>query len=164
MRAHPNSRIAIIGQAPGMKVHQSGIPWHDASGKALRNWLGVTEDQFYDASLFAIVPMGFCYPGKGKSGDLPPRPECAPQWHPELLEQMPNIALTLYIGQYAQKCYLGNRIGKNSTETVRDFRQFLPSAVPLPHPSPRNRFWQAKNPWFAAEVLPELQRVVKALL
>lgn len=164
MNAHPNSRIAIIGQAPGIKVHQSGIPWHDASGKQLRAWLGVTAELFYDPAIFAIVPMGFCYPGKGKTGDLPPRPECAPQWHPRLLEAMPNIELTLLIGQYAQKYYMGNRVGKNLTETVRDFASFLPTQLPLPHPSPRNRFWQAKNPWFNEDVVPALQQQVADLL
>src|SRR5690606_612417 len=116
--AHPESKIAIIGQAPGTKVHQTGIPWDDPSGKQLRKWLGVSDGQFYDERLFAIVPMGFCYPGKGKSGDLPPRPECAPQWHAPLMEQMPNLKLVILIGQYAQKHYLRDDMKGNLTETV----------------------------------------------
>jgi len=164
MNGHPNARIAIIGQAPGIKVHQSGVPWDDASGRTLRTWLGVNEAQFYNPELFAIVPMGFCYPGNGKSGDLPPRPECAPQWHGPLLEAMPNIELTLLIGQYAQAHYLGDRAKRNLTETVRNYKGYLPEQLPLPHPSPRNRFWQAKNPWFTEKVVPELQRRVQAVM
>ena len=164
MNAHPESRIAIIGQAPGTKVHASGVPWDDASGKQLRQWLNVTEEQFYDPKLFAIVPMGFCYPGKGKSGDLPPRPECQPAWHDKLLGLMPNIELTLLIGQYAQGHYLGDRKGKNLTETVRNFEAYLPEYLPLPHPSPRNRFWQAKNPWFLEQVVPMLQKRTAAFI
>ena len=164
MNAHPESRIAIIGQAPGTKVHASGVPWDDASGKQLRQWLNVTEEQFYDPKLFAIVPMGFCYPSKGKSGDLPPRPECQPAWHDRLLGLMPNIELTLLIGQYAQGHYLGDRKGKNLTETVRNFEAYLPEYLPLPHPSPRNRFWQAKNPWFLEQVVPMLQERTAALI
>ncbi|WP_318343807.1 uracil-DNA glycosylase family protein [Flagellimonas baculiformis] len=158
--AHPESKIAIIGQAPGTKVHQTGIPWDDPSGRQLRNWLGVSDEQFYDDRLFALVPMGFCYPGKGKSGDLPPRPECAPQWHAPLLEQMPNLKLTILIGQYAQKNYLGDDMKSNLTETVKKYREFLPQYFVLPHPSPRNRFWLSKNPWFDEEVLPELRKRV----
>lgn len=154
--AHGKSRIAIIGQAPGMKVHTSGIPWDDASGKRLREWLGVSVEQFYNEELMALVPMGFCYPGKGKSGDLPPRPECAPLWHQNLLKKMPDAELILLIGNYSQKYYLSDN--KTSlTETVRSFRDFLPRFFPLPHPSPRNRFWLTKNPWFEKEVLPELK-------
>lgn len=162
--AHPESKIAIIGQAPGTKVHQTGIPWDDPSGKQLRKWLNVTDGQFYDERLFAIVPMGFCYPGKGKSGDLPPRPECAPQWHAQLMEQMPNLKLTILIGQYAQKHYLGDDMKSNLTETVRFYREFLPEYFVLPHPSPRNRFWLSKNPWFEEEVLPELRKRVLSSL
>lgn len=158
--AHPESKIAIIGQAPGTKVHQTGIPWDDPSGRQLRNWLGVSDEQFYDDRLFALVPMGFCYPGKGKSGDLPPRPECASQWHAPLLEQMPNLKLVILIGQYAQKNYLGDDMKSNLTETVKNYREFLPQYFVLPHPSPRNRFWLGKNPWFEEEVLPELRKRV----
>ncbi|WP_036386204.1 uracil-DNA glycosylase family protein [Muricauda sp. MAR_2010_75] len=158
--AHPESKIAIIGQAPGTKVHQTGVPWDDPSGKQLRKWLGVTDKQFYDERLFALIPMGFCYPGKGKSGDLPPRPECAPLWHDPLFQDMPNLKLTILIGQYAQRYYLGDAMKKNLTETVRNHKSYLPNYVVLPHPSPRNRFWLSKNPWFEEEVLPELQEKV----
>ncbi|MGB5237767.1 MAG: uracil-DNA glycosylase family protein [Flavobacteriaceae bacterium] len=162
--AHPQSKIAIIGQAPGLKVHQSGIPWDDPSGKQLRKWLDVSPEQFYDDRLIALVPMGFCYPGKGKSGDLPPRPECAPLWHDRLIKKMPNLNLTLLIGTYAQEYYLRDTSGKNLTVTVRAFKEYLPHYFPLPHPSPRNRFWLSKNPWFEIEVLPELKRQVEYLL
>ncbi len=162
--AHPKSMIAIIGQAPGMKVHQSGIPWDDASGNKLREWLGVSAEQFYDDRLIALVPMGFCYPGKGRSGDLPPRPECAPLWHGPLLKEMPELKLVLLIGTYAQRYYLGDASGKNLTATVRAYKEYLPRYFPLPHPSPRNRFWLSKNPWFETEVLPELKRQLEDLL
>ncbi len=158
--AHPESKIIIIGQAPGTKVHQTGIPWDDPSGKQLRNWLGVSDEQFYDERLFAIAPMGFCYPGKGKSGDLPPRPECAPQWHAPLMEQMPNLKLVILIGQYAQKHYLRDDMKGNLTETVKNYREFLPDYFALPHPSPRNRFWLSNNPWFEEKVLPDLKEKV----
>ncbi len=158
--ANSNSRIAIIGQAPGRIVHESGIPWDDASGKKLREWLGLTKEQFYNEQLLALVPMGFCYPGKGSSGDLPPRPECAPLWHQSLLKKMPQLKLTLLIGTYAQTHYLGTSKKLNLTETVRAFEEFLPEYFPLPHPSPRNRFWLSKNPWFTKMVLPELQERV----
>lgn len=159
--ASPKSKILVIGQAPGTKVHASGIPWDDASGKNLRKWLGVTNEQFYDPDLFGIVPMGFCYPGKGKSGDLPPRPECAPKWHTSLLDQMPEVRLTLLIGQYAQAYYLGDRKKKTLTETVRNFRDYLPDFLPLVHPSPRNGIWMRKNEWFEKEIVPELQAIVQ---
>jgi len=162
--ASPTSKILIIGQAPGTRVHRSGIPWDDPSGVQLRKWLGIDSEVFYDKSLVAIVPMGFCYPGKGKTGDLPPRPECAPLWHEALLDKMPEIQLTLLIGQYAQKYYLGKNKKKNLTETVRNFKAYLPTQLPLPHPSPRNRFWLSKNPWFESLVVPKLQEEVKLLL
>jgi len=164
VQADPRSRILLIGQAPGTKVQKSGVPFDDQSGDELRRWLGVTKAQFYDPTLFAIVPMGFCYPGKGKSGDLPPRPECAPLWHRKLFEYLPDIQLTLLIGQYSQKYYLGQHFGPTLTETVRRFREFLPEYLPLVHPSPRNRIWQKRNPWFEAEIVPELQGLVKAIL
>jgi uracil-DNA glycosylase len=162
--AHPQSKIAIIGQAPGLKVHQSGIPWDDASGKKLREWLGVGPEQFYDERLIALVPMGFCYPGKGRSGDLPPRPECAPQWHDALLKKIPDLKLVLLIGTYAQKYYLGEASRKNLTDTVRAYKEYLPPYFPLPHPSPRNRFWLTKNPWFESEVLPDLKLKIEDIL
>jgi len=158
------SKILVIGQAPGTKVHASGIPWDDASGKNLRKWLGVTNEQFYNPDYFGIVPMGFCYPGKGKSGDKPPRPECAPKWHTALLNQMPEIRLTLLIGQYAQGYYLGDRKKKTLTETVRNFEEYLPDFLPLVHPSPRNGIWMRKNEWFEQEVVPELQEVVREVI
>jgi len=158
---HPDAKIIIIGQAPGTKVHKTSIPWDDPSGKQLRKWMGVTDAVFYDPSKIAIMPMGFCYPGKGTSGDLPPRPECAPLWHKPLLDKMPNIELTILIGQYAQKEYLKDGIKRNLTETVKAYREFAPAIFPLPHPSPRNRFWLAKNPWFEDEVLPEFQKYIK---
>ena len=159
----PQARILIIGQAPGLKVHQTGIPWNDASGDTLRRWLELSREQFYDPQLLAIMPMGFCYPGKGKSGDLPPRPECAPAWHQQLLDVLPNIELTLLIGQYAQRYYLGKRYN-TLTETVRHWREFAPKVLPLPHPSPRNRYWLTKNPWFESEELPALRQRVHQVL
>lgn len=153
--AHPKSKIVIIGQAPGTKVHQSGIPWDDQSGKKLREWLNVTDEEFYNTENFAIVPMGFCYPGKGKTGDLPPRPECAPQWHDALLEKMPNVKLIILIGAYAQNYYLKDK--KTLTERIGNFKTYLPKFFPIPHPSPTNRFWRAKNPWFEELVVPELR-------
>lgn len=159
-----DSKIVIIGQAPGTKVHASGIPWDDASGKQLRNWLGVSNEEFYDVQNFAIVPMGFCYPGRGKGGDLPPRPECAPQWHEQLWDVMPNVQLVLLIGMYAQKYYLKKAAKKTLTETVDDYQDYLPRFFPLPHPSPRNRFWLTRNPWFEAEVVPELKQTIKSIL
>lgn len=161
---HPEARIIIIGQAPGTKVHASGIPWDDQSGKRLRQWLNVDNSTFYDPSKFAIVPMGFCYPGKGKSGDLPPRPECAPQWHGKLLDLMPGIDLFLLIGQYAQSYYLPTQKKKTLTETVKTYNEYLPKYLPLPHPSPRNQFWFRRNPWFEIDVLPYLQRRVEELI
>ncbi|MDT0558252.1 uracil-DNA glycosylase family protein [Ichthyenterobacterium sp. W332] len=159
--AHQKSKIVIIGQAPGTKVHASGIPWDDASGKQLRQWLNVSDQDFYDETKFAIVPMGFCYPGKGKSGDLPPRPECAPQWHKPLFDKMESVELILLIGMYAQKYYLKDKAKRTLTETVANYKGYLPLYFPLPHPSPRNRFWLSKNPWFEKEIVPHLQKSVK---
>lgn len=160
--ADPKSKIVIIGQAPGTKVHQSGIPWDDQSGKKLREWLNVTDEQFYNTENFAIVPMGFCYPGKGKTGDLPPRPECAPQWHHALLEKMPNVEMVILIGAYAQNYYLKDK--KTLTERVGDFKTYLPKYFPIPHPSPTNRFWRAKNPWFEELVVPELRDSISKIV
>ena len=156
--------MVIIGQAPGRAAQETGIPWNDASGKTLRGWLGVTDEQFYDESLFALVPMDFYFPGKGPSGDLPPRKEFAEMWHPKLLEEMPNVELTLLIGQYAQKYYLGDTAERNLTETVRSYEKYLPDYLPLVHPSPLTSRWRSKNPWFATDVLPELQSRVRALI
>jgi uracil-DNA glycosylase len=155
--ASTKSKIVIIGQAPGRIVHHSSIPWNDKSGDNLRNWLGVDKNIFYDATKMALMPMGFCYPGTGKTGDLPPRPECAPLWHDKLLRLMPNVKLILLIGQYAQNYYLGDKAEKTLTETVSNYKNYLPNYFPLPHPSPRNNIWQAKNDWFGKEVLPELR-------
>jgi uracil-DNA glycosylase len=162
--AHPEAKIVIIGQAPGTKVHMTGIPWDDPSGNQLRKWMGISTEVFYDPSKIALMPMGFCYPGKGKSGDLPPRPECAPQWHEAILKQLPKIQLTIFIGQYAQEYYLKDAKKKNLTETVKHYIEYLPDYLPLPHPSPRNRFWLTKNPWFEQEVVSELQARVEAVL
>lgn len=164
MSAAPDSKILIIGQAPGRKVHESGVPWDDPSGNLLRKWMGIDKPTFYDAHQIGIVPMGFCYPGKGKSGDLPPRPECAPLWHPQLFDQFNNVQLILLIGQYAQRYYLQDEARRNLTETVRDFEHYLPTYLPLPHPSPRNRFWLAKNRWFEEDVLPVLANRVAEIL
>ncbi len=161
---HPKARIVIIGQAPGRRVHESGVPWEDASGDRLRAWLGVSDETFYDETKVALLPMGFCYPGTRKGSDLPPRPECAPLWHDSLLSLMPNISLTLLFGQYAQRRYLGDTRKKNLTETVHSWREYVPKYLPLPHPSPRNRIWEARNPWFGQEVLPYLKTVVAEAL
>lgn len=158
------SKIAIIGQAPGSIVHKTGIPWDDKSGARLRDWLGVNKEEFYDESLFALVPMGFCYPGKGKSGDLPPREECAPKWHKLLFHQMNHIELVLLIGTYAQKYYLKESIKKTLTETVKNYPEYLPQLLPLPHPSPRNNIWLKKNPWFVDSLLPELKLRIKDII
>ena len=164
MAASPKSKILVVGQAPGIRVHETGIPWNDKSGDNLRQWLQVDRELFYNLDVFAIVPMGFCYPGTGKSGDLPPRKECAPQWHQAILAMMPNIELTLLIGQYAQAYYLKDKIKATLTDTVRAHAEFLPHYLPLPHPSPRNNIWQAKNPWFGSEVLPTLRQRVGHVL
>jgi len=158
------SKILIIGQAPGTKVHATGIPWNDPSGNELRRWLDVDSNTFYDPEIFGIMPMGFCYPGRGRGGDLPPRKECAPTWHSMLSSQMPNLKLILLIGAFAQSYYLGERRKNNLTETVKNFKEYLPNYFPLVHPSPRNRLWMRKNPWFETEVLPELRDRVLALI
>ena len=156
------SKILIISQAPGKRVHESGIPWNDASGDTLRQWLNVDKETFYDAEKFAFMPMSFCYPGKGKSGDLAPRNECAPVWHSEILKEILKPEVTLLIGQYAHKHYLNSREGL--TSDVKGFRRFLPQFFPLPHPSPRNFNWMRINPWFSDEVLPYLQQITEAIL
>ena len=162
--ASERARILIIGQAPGARVHASGIPWSDASGARLRTWLDVDDATFYDDAKFALVPMGFCFPGRGASGDLPPRPECAAHWHKDLLAQMPSVRLTLLIGQYAQRFGLGAACGATLTDTLLRWREFSPQVIPLPHPSPRNIAWFKRNPWFEADVMPTLRaRVAQAL-
>lgn len=161
---HDDSKILIIGQAPGTRVHASGIPWDDKSGDNLRQWMGIDKETFYEVKEVAIVPMGFCYPGKGKSGDLPPRKECAPQWHEPILHEMNHIELILLIGKYAQDYYLAKEAKRNLTETVKSFREYLPKYFVLPHPSPRNNIWIKKNPWFKEEVLPELKVRVDEIL
>ncbi|NIA71071.1 uracil-DNA glycosylase family protein [Pelagibius litoralis] len=164
LRAEAGAGLMIIGQAPGTRVHESGIPWNDRSGDRLRDWLAVPNETFYDAARIAIVPMGFCYPGvDAKGGDKPPRPECAPLWHPPLLAALPKMKLTLLVGLYAQGHYLGKRRQKNLTETVRAWRDYLPEYLPLPHPSWRNTAWLKKNPWFETDLLPELRKRVKRL-
>jgi len=157
LAAHAKSKIVIIGQAPGTVVHKTGIPWDDKSGDNLRGWLQIDKHTFYDPEKIALIPMGFCYPGKGKSGDLPPRPECAPLWHPVLLDQMKEVQLILLIGKYAQDYYLKDKTRKTLTETVQNFKDYLPDYFVLPHPSPRNNIWQAKNRWFGERVIPELR-------
>ena len=163
LQLHPDARLLIAGQAPGRKVHESGKPFDDASGERLREWMGVTRDVFYNPQQVAILPMGFCYPGAGKSGDLPPRAECAPAWRKQLLHRLSHLELTLVIGQYAQAYHLDE--GKSSlTEKVRAWRNYWPSTVPLPHPSPRNNIWLRRNPWFETELLPVLRQRVEAVL
>ena len=154
------SRILIAGQAPGTKVHESGIPFDDPSGDRLRDWLGVDSAVFYDPAHIALLPMGFCYPGKGKSGDLPPRPECAEHWRQRFLNHLRNVRVTLVIGQYAQAWHLGSTAKKNLTETVRAWREYAPVVFPLPHPSPRNNIWLKKNLWFEEDLLPELKKEI----
>jgi uracil-DNA glycosylase len=163
VQIHPNAKILIAGQAPGRKVHESGVPFDDASGNRLREWLGVTREAFYDPQQFAILPMGFCFPGTGKSGDLPPRPECEPAWRKQLLEQLHDVQMTLVLGKYAQDSHFGK--SKSSlTELVKSWRTFWPDKVPLPHPSPRNNIWLRRNPWFEAELLPSLRKRVSEVL
>lgn len=159
-----NSKIVIIGQAPGKRVHETGIPWNDKSGERLREWMGVTKEDFYNEDLFSIVPMGFCYPGKGKSGDLPPRPECATKWHSLVMNEIKKPQLVLLIGSYAQNYYLKNLAKKTLTETVKNYEEYLPKYLPLPHPSPRNNIWLKKNEWFEASVIPVLQNRISELL
>ena len=156
----PQARILIAGQAPGRIVHETGIPFDDASGNRLREWMGVSKEVFYDPRQIAILPMGFCYPGTSKSGDLAPRPECAPAWREKLLKQLPNLALTIVMGQYAQK-YHFNHKHRSVTELVESWRDYWPEMIPLPHPSPRNNIWLKKNPWFEEDVLPILKLAIK---
>jgi len=165
VRMADSAKILIIGQAPGTKVHASGVPWDDPSGDRLRDWLSMDKDTFYDETRIAIMPMGFCYPGRQpKGGDSPPRPECAPAWHARLRAALPNVGLTLLVGSYAQAYYLDKLRHKTMTETVRHWKDYLPDSIPTPHPSWRTAHWQKKNTWFEAEVIPELRRQVVRLL
>lgn len=164
LRVSTQSKILIVGQAPGIRVHKTSIPWNDPSGDKLREWLGVDKEVFYDEKNFAIVPMGFCYPGKGKSGDLPPRKECSETWHPKLLPFLPNIELTLLFGKYALDFFLKETKKKTLTETVANYHEYLPSFIPMPHPSPRNRLWLKKNKWFEEEIIPILRNKTELLL
>ncbi len=163
LQVDPRAKILIAGQAPGRRVHESGIPFDDPSGDRLREWMGINRETFYNARLIALLPMGFCYPGTGKSGDLPPRRECAETWRHQLLAQLPNIRLTLIIGQYAHAWHLPGQ-ASSLTETVRAWDSFDGDIMPLPHPSPRNNIWLKRNPWFGEHLLPDLaRRVHKAL-
>ena len=162
--AGAGARLLIVGQAPGRRVHESGIPWNDPSGDVLREWLGLGREAFYDRSRIAIVPTGLCYPGTVDGADLPPRPECAPLWQPRFLASLPLIKITLLVGSYAQAYYLRDRAKKTLTETVRAFREYLPQYFVLPHPSWRNKGWIKKNPWFESQVIPELRRRVELVI
>ena len=163
LAAHPSARILIMGQAPGKATHQAGIPWQDRSGDRLREWLGVSREQFYDPRRVALVPTGFCYPGSGASGDLPPRPECAPLWHPRILPLLKRLQLTIYLGSFAFEANLGGRY-RNLSEAAEDFRALLPERIVLPHPSPRNGMWASQRPWFQADLLPALRARIKEAL
>jgi uracil-DNA glycosylase len=163
LQVHSQARILIAGQAPGRKVHESGVPFDDASGDRLRDWLGVSRETFYDPKQFAILPMGFCYPGTGRSGDMPPRPECAPKWREKLLQRLRSLRLTLVVGEYAQAYHLPDS-GASVTERVRSWREHWPGVVPLPHPSPRNNLWLRRNLWFENELLPALRSRVRDVL
>lgn len=163
LQVHPKAKILIAGQAPGLKVHTSGIPFDDASGKRLREWLGVTREEFYDPERVAILPMGFCYPGTGKTGDLAPRKECAPAWREKILAHLKQIEVTIVLGSYAQKYHMG--VSNTSvTDLVKSWELYWPHIIPLPHPSPRNNIWLKKNPWFEIELLPRLQERVRESL
>ena len=165
LRATASARLLIVGQAPGTRVHETGIPWNDASGDRLRDWLGLTRATFYDEARIAIVPMGFCYPGQNaKGGDRPPIPECAPLWHPRIVPHLSNIGLTLLVGTYAQRFYLGPQRGKTVAATVGRWRDYLPRYLPLPHPSWRTQAWERKRPWFNQELLPELKNRIQDLI
>ena len=163
LQLHPHARILVAGQAPGRKVHESGVPFADASGDRLREWLGLSPEVFYDSQRVAILPMGFCFPGAGKAGDLPPRPECAPEWRHRLLRHLKNLKLTLVIGQYAQAYHLPGA-GESVTSAVESWRKHWPRVVPLPHPSPRNNIWLKRNPWFEMKLLPRLRTRVARVL
>lgn len=158
------SKIVIIGQAPGLAVHKTGIAWNDKSGENLRKWMGISKVEFYNTKHIAIIPMGFCYPGRGKFGDNPPRKECAPQWHKALFEELKSVKLILLIGQYAQEYYLPSSKNQTLTQRVKNYKNYLPHFFVLPHPSPRNNIWFAKNEWFQYEVVPQLQKTIKKIV
>lgn len=164
LQAHSKSRLLIVGQAPGIRVHTTGIPWNDPSGDRLRYWINLDKKTFYDINQIAIIPIGFCYPGTGPSGDLPPRKECSTQWLPALLAGLPDIQLTLLLGQYAQRHYLGKHVKQSLTATVANFSDYLPHHFPLPHPSPRNNIWLKRNPWFEKLTLPALRKACIKIL
>jgi uracil-DNA glycosylase len=164
LQAGEAARILIVGQAPGLRVHTTGIPWDDPSGVRLRRWMGVEEDRFYDPSRIAIVPMGFCYPGRGAGGDRPPRRECAELWLDQLLARLPRIELTLLVGQHAQRHFLGRRRKPSLTDTVRSWQEYAPRFLPLPHPSPRNQPWFTRHPWFERQLIPVLRTRISLLL
>ncbi len=164
MRMAATARLLIVGQAPGRRVHESGIPWNDPSGDRLRDWLQLAPDAFYDTTRVAILPVGLCYPGTVAGADLPPRPQCAPLWHPKLVPQLKHVSLTLLVGGYAQAYYLGARRKRGLTETVSAFREYLPQYLPLPHPSWRNSGWLKRHPWFERDLLPELRRLLHSAL
>lgn len=164
VQAHPSARILVVGQAPGTAVHKSGIPFDDPSGDRLRSWLGVSKETFYDASKIALVPMGFCYPGRGKGGDLPPRKECAPAWRGELLGHLQNVELTVMVGRYAIDWHLQPSTQATLAAVVATWREHWPQRIPLPHPSPRNTMWLRNNPWVEGELIPHLQKQVAGLL
>jgi uracil-DNA glycosylase len=164
LRAAASARILIVGQAPGLRVHRSGVPWDDPSGERLRDWMGVAKDAFYDESRIAIIPMGYCYPGRGKGGDLPPRRECAQLWLGQLLGKLPRIELTLLVGAYAQRHFLGPRRKSSLAATTAAWREYAPAYLPLPHPSPRNTPWLQRHPWFELQLLAELRARVAAIL
>jgi uracil-DNA glycosylase len=163
LRASTSAGLLIVGQAPGARAHESGIPWNDSSGDRLRQWMGISRERFYDESRIAIIPMGYCYPGRGLSGDLPPRKECAELWLNRLLQHLPHVQLTLLVGRYAQCHYLGRHCKPTLTETVLAWREYQPNYLPIPHPSGRNNAWMRRNPWFETEVLPALRRSCRRL-
>ena len=164
VHVNKKSKILIIGQAPGTRVHETNISWNDPSGKRLREWLAVDDETFYNPDLFGIMAMGFCYPGRGKSGDLPPMKICAPTWHPKLLDGFTGVELVILIGQYSQNYYLKEGVKRTLTERVKNYTDYLPKYFTLPHPSPRNAIWRKKNPWFEEIVVPDLQQKVETIL
>lgn len=163
VQAHAAAPLLIIGQAPGLTVHETGVPWDDRSGDRLRSWLGLDRDSFYDERRVALVPTGFCYPGRSERGDLPPRPECAPRWHGKLVPLLTGVRLTLLVGSYAHDAHLGSRAKSTLTETVRAWREYIPNYFVIPHPSPRNGIWLRRNSWFERDCLPELRKQVLTL-